>query len=160
MLRALIIIGLCAVGCRTRDPDAAGLLSDGAEEVVAAPGAAVSPAPGAYAISCHAQDPEITPDTFAFSVRGAVSPSDESQPLVVSVDRFAGKKRRAVAYELPGRGFVKPQGNLFVGFGNGALTADLAGDGVATHTGLLTLTDDPGIESLAVDCRVTAVSSP
>ena len=160
---AVIVFVSSLSACKQRDPDAAGLLSNGTQVVDDVPAGAPSdgtPAPGSFTVTCRPQDPQIQQDLFIVAVRGAVSPDDEAQPVVVSVERRranAAQQADRLAADESGRGVVRPKGAVFIGFQSGVLTADYAGQASAnTHTGLLTLAADPSVNGMPVGCRVTA----
>jgi hypothetical protein len=149
------LLALSAVACKQRDPDAAGLLSDGTQT----PTAENTAPAGDYTIGCRAQDPDLPQDVFTLVVHGAASATDETQALSVTVLRRYADAARGVA-ELAraeaGRGAVRPKGPIFVGFQSGALTAEYTAAGaLETHNGLLTLASDPAVNGLSVGCAVS-----
>ena len=159
LLTALTVFSVTAA-CKERDPEAAGLLSDGTPAAAASePGPADLPAGGAFTITCRPQDPELARDVFVLGVRGAVKADDEAQPVAVTVERRranAAQQTDKLADGEPGRGAVRPKGAVFVGFVSGVLTAEYAGvAGNNTHTGLLTLAADPAVNGMPVGCTVT-----
>lgn len=154
-LFALIAVLAFASACKQRDPEAAGLVSEG----TATQDLALSDTPaaaGAYTIKCRTDEPEVAQDLIIIAVRGAVSQTDEAQPLAVSVVRQRGNGAQSdkLADGEQGRGAVRPTGPLYVGFPSGVLTAEYAAPG--PHVGLLTLAADPAVNGLPVSCMVTA----
>lgn len=149
--------------CKQRDPEAAGLLSDGTQSLTLAEPSAEAPgAGGAFTITCHPVDAETAAKTYILDVRGAVSDSDETQSLTVSVTRKDDASSAPATIVAPlesGRGVVRLKGSIFIGFAAGVLTADVApGSAVGTHTGLLTLSNDQGANGMAVACTATSPS--
>ncbi len=157
-MRALLVLLalVSAVGCKQRNPDAAGLLDApdaGSEEGdVDASG----PVPGDFSITCRPSEGAAARDEYKLDVRGAVRAEDEAQAISVTVDRKRATASRQVdrlATAQGGRGSVRLQGTISLGFGSGALTAEYVG---GTHEGILTLAEDAEAKALAVKCGVTA----
>jgi hypothetical protein len=153
-----VLLVLAAFGCKPRQWDEGGLLSDeptAEEDVVRiAKG-------GDWDIACapaDASEGTLGVATYLLEVEGAVNAGDEAQELLVSVKKsYSGRQDVLVTKQL-GHGAVSRQGPLFVGFTSGVLTGDpveIAGKPV--HAGVLTLA--PGeTEGLKVNCTVSKVT--
>lgn len=148
------LIACSAFACKTRDPDAGGLLSDDEDsdtKVQIAKG-------GEWDVACSPAEAEAAPATYEVSVEGAVNAGDEAQELLVSVTKSQnGKKEGVVSKEL-GHGAVSEAGPLFVGFTSGVLTGDATtSEGKTTYAGVLTLAKE-NTEGLKVNCSVSKAS--
>ena len=169
----LLILGMLSLAaCRTRDPDALGLLDapvqgeefgddeagiDGGEarqEVVAAD--------GNWQIQCSPADQQAG-DTRSYQlvVRGAIRPDDELQPLLVNIKVERAGQATVLGEDEMGRGAVDPQGAIFVGSAAGVLTAEYRdkGERPMHHQGVITLAKDKDADALAVFCKVDRIKA-
>lgn len=159
----LYALAFLACACRTRNPDDSGLLDS------PPPGtgqtAEVVAAGGRWQLACQPLEAEAKvnppkPTSYRLLVQGAVSPRDQAQALEVSLSiEWLGKTPEVLSQGDTGRGFVDPQGPIFIGFASGALTADLSPEKdrqQATHQGILTLSKFADAEP--VRCHVSAAA--
>lgn len=155
-LGALLTLTLA---CKTRDPNAGGLLDD--DETTPTLGLIDPPASGngQWTVTCVEQDggAEDGPAaSYRFAVLGAVDERDETQAISVSVEKLGGAaggaRARTLADSEPGRGALSIGGPLFLGFASGVLTAEPSGDG--RHIGVTTLQRDDEAQALSVTCVV------
>jgi hypothetical protein len=165
----VLVAGVTASwACRTRDPDAAGLLDaepDPAGEGVEAASAPEGGSPqetlapeGNWRLSCSPAD--AGKKTYVLTVRGAARPDDESQPLRVSLGLDQGQGSQTLGQNEMGRGAVDPRGPIFVGFESGVLTAEFnAGLESGSHQGVITLSKDKDADALSVVCKVERIKA-
>ncbi len=158
MLRAsaplLAVLTLLSGGCKARNPDAAGLMS----EPSASTGQEVAKG-GDWTLSCVGAEGDANKSTYMLQVQGAVSPTDEGQDILVSANKTNDGHTESLADHEQGHGALSATGSLFLGFFSGVLTANpQAGILPATHSGVLTLAKDPNVEGLKVRCQLTKVS--
>jgi len=152
---ALLLLGplLSNAGCKARNPDAAGLMS----EPSAYTGPEVAKG-GSWSLNCTSAEGDGNKATYALQVQGAVSPTDEGQDILVSASKTLDGKSEALAEHEQGHGAISANGPLFLGFFSGVLTANpQAGIAPATHSGVLTLAKDPNVEGLKVRCQLLKV---
>ncbi len=150
---ALLAVGFAASSsaCKPRDPDAGGLLSSDEP----APASAEVAKGGDWLVSCQPAGDDVEATVYQIAVAGAVSESDESQDVLVSVEKSNKGQIQVVAENEAGHGALSPSGSVFVGFSSGVLTAELAsGTARATHAGVLTLSKDQAASGLNVTCAV------
>jgi len=151
-----VIVMLASGACKTRDPEAAGVLSyqpstlEDSQEAFGTINIVCTPAPGVEG------DPMAV--RYLFTIAGAVSDTDEGQPVLVTVEREMldnGFREPLSSYEA-GRGAVSKSGSIFLGFPSGVLTANYgaASMGSSTHGGVMTLSTDASATALSVNCTV------
>jgi len=152
-LTTVLTVVLALAACKTRDPDRAGLLDEEDGEVEGTPtGLQLADQPatgGAWDIDCKTASGG---ERFHVEVDGAVSATDEAQPLVVSITRFVGDEQHAVVTGDRGRGAASEGGPLFIGFQSGVLTAERGAGGALA--GVLTLSRDQKARALDVTCTL------
>ena len=158
MLRAsaplLAVLTLLSGGCKARNPDAAGLMS----EPSASTGPEVAKG-GDWTLNCVSAEGDANKATYLLQVQGAVSPTDEGQDILVSASKTNDGHTESLADHEQGHGALSATGSLFLGFFSGVLTANpQAGILPATHSGVQTLAKDPIVEGLKVHCQLTKVS--
>ncbi len=156
MLKLVCLLLACsAFACKTRDPDAGGLLSDDADDAATKVQIAKG---GDWNVACTPAEAESTAASYDLAVEGAVNGGDEAQELLVSVAKSQGGKAEHVVTKELGHGAVSDTGPLFVGFTSGVLTADATTvSGKTAYVGVLTLTTD-NTEGLKVSCSVSRAS--
>lgn len=165
----VLVAGVAASwACRTRDPEAAGLLDaepdPAGEEADAAalpeggtPQETVAPE-GSWRLSCSPAD--AGKKVYVLTVQGAARPDDESQPLRVSLGIDQGQGPQVLGHNEMGRGAVDPRGPVFVGFESGVLTAEYnARPGGVSHQGVITLSKDKDADALSVLCTVERIKA-
>ena len=151
----LLLLGplLSIPGCKARNPDAAGLMS----EPSAYTGPEVAKG-GSWSLNCTGAEADGNKAVYALQVQGALSPTDEGQDILVSASKTLDGKSETLAEHEQGHGALSAGGPLFLGFFSGVLTANLqAGMAPATHSGVLTLVKDPNVEGLKVHCQLLKV---
>lgn len=148
----LILVIFSGLACRTRDPDAEGLL-DSEPQLQKEEAAAIAEEgvanDGSWRVNCKPTDGGEK--TYVLFVQGATSALDETQPLRVSLSIERGNQRQTLSTDEMGRGAIDPKGALFVGFESGVLTGE-AGEKQATYQGVMTLSKDNDADALAVQC--------
>lgn len=168
---ALIVLGILgAASCRTRDPLAAGLLDadppggPAGESDRQTPTEEMQPATiapnGDWRVQCRPADSAAGGErTYLLSIKGAVRPDDELQPLLVSLSLDRAGSVLPLGENQKGRGAIDPQGAIFVGFESGVLTADkISQSTTPAYQGVITLANDQDADALAVFCRAEPVT--
>jgi hypothetical protein len=158
----LLFCGALVASCKTREPEQNGLLS---EEVEQNPADETVADGGEFAVRCGPADDADNPgadtagDTWLLQVKGAVSTSDESQPLIVDLDLLtaeAGGKAQRLHAGQKGRGIIDLQKSLFIGFESGVLTADADTGGAGGFTGVLSVASR--VDGIQVRCQAKAIT--
>ncbi len=150
-----LLLACSTFACKTRDPDAGGLLSD---EPDAADAKVQIAKGGDWNVACSPVEAESTAASYDLAVEGAVNAGDEAQELLVTVAKSQGGKAENIVTKELGHGAVSETGPLFVGFTSGVLTADATTvSGKTTYVGVLTLAKD-NTEGLKVSCSVSKAS--
>jgi hypothetical protein len=158
-MRATLIISMliAVAGCKTRDPDASGLLDD--DSAATSEPDADAPAPGGdWTITCNPAEPDPDIKAYTLNVSGATT-ADEAQFVRVSLrltHSEAAAGQDVVADRVIGHGAIAENGPVFVGFPSGVLTADAPTNG-GLRAGVLTLVSGRNTAGLKVTC--TAVKS-
>lgn len=158
-----LLYAVFLTGCKTREPDQSGLLAADAERAEDEEAVADG---GEFAVRCAPADdaagPEggnTTAESYLLQVKGAVSATDESQPLVVDLDVTAGgeagKMQRLFAAQR-GRGVIDLQKSIFIGFENGVLTADALEGETGGFTGVLSVAGR--VDGMPVKCQAKGLA--
>lgn len=159
----LFAFGMAAAfgACKARNPDAAGLLSEGVPDEDSEDGAAAI-------IRCRPEDPSLSGETYLFTTDHAAAGADPVA-MILTVEHMPAKGikgqagpqakgRQIVVKDALAKGVVNPAGQLFFSFPGGVLTADAkAGKTTVqgeTHTGVLTIDADSNARALTVDCAL------
>jgi hypothetical protein len=153
MMRVIlsITVFLLLSGCKTRDPDAAGLLDDDTAPTSEPESTDDTPAPGGnWSLTCTPTELG-TDTTYTLAINGAVS-ADETQTIAVSASELRGGTSTVIADHQLGHGAVPPAGPVFIGFSGGLLTTD-APNAKGVRPGVLTLARDQNAEGLKVSCQ-------
>ena len=165
-----ITMGMGFVGCKKKNALDGGLFDEPSRPsapVTPASLTALGPAAGGnWKITCIPVENPQDSRVYTIELSGAVSESDENQPVKISISRATkapvapgDQAARDIATSEPGRGSVALQGNLFFGFSGGALTGQYRPES-KRHEGLLTLVHDQDVAGLAVVCDVVAAVNP
>ena len=153
--------------CKTRNADAPGLVTDGTgvDATAVTTDAKSEPAQNfgdiaPITITCRPLDGVTGQDSFIFHVRGGRAAA-APEPLTLTIERgkAAGAPAQVLNRDIDGRGIASKDGQLFLAFQGGALTADAnaVGTSSATHSGVLTLDSDADAQGVPVDCNLQTI---
>lgn len=156
----ILVVAMVNLGaCRTRDPDAEGLL-DADPQLQKDEAAAIADEgianDGNWRVTCKPADGSGD-KAYILLIHGATSARDETQPLRVSLAIERSNGLETLSRDEMGRGAIDPKGALFVGFESGVLTGE-AGTQQASYQGVMTLSKDRDADALAVQCTAEKAS--
>jgi hypothetical protein len=150
------------IACKKKNSADGDMLDEPSKSSISGPQASLAAPPptssGNWKITCNPSESPQDLRTYQITLSGAISETDENQPVKISISRTSTDKSstanasaKQIAVDETGRGAVDPKGNLFLGFSGGALTGQFQALS-KKYDGLLTLVNDQDTAGLGVQC--------